>query len=254
MPWPHRRPRRATAAVVVVPFALLLTVVAGCHSATSVERLPRPQDPPKTDPAARAELVELATRGARATWWVASTFVRSTGGTALRSTLTEVNRPPDHVVVGVGGVTGVLRGRSLSCSPATGGPLCAPDASSESTAEPDALARLTDAAGGSYSVRHAASRRVAGIAARCFRLDRNNRATTLPYGTNAVVCYSDEGVPVTLDVDRPSSTDRIAADSVQRLVTDAALDALVAPYAGAPPVGPLPPGTGVVPAVPPATS
>jgi hypothetical protein len=65
------------------------------------------------------------------------------------------------------------------------------------------------------------------------------------------LCYSGEGIPVTLDVDRPASADRIAARSVQRAVTDAALDALVAPFTGVGPVRPLAPGTSVVPAVPP---
>ncbi len=254
MSWPRRRPRRAPAPAVVVSFVLLVPLIAGCHSGPAVERLPRPQDPPKTDAAAQMELVDLATRGSRATWLVESTFVRSTGGKTLRSTLTEANRPPDHVVVGVGGATGVLRGRPVSCAPATGGPLCATDGLSQPTGDPSRLAPLTDLASGWYSVRHAASRRVAGLAARCFRLDRNDRATSQPFGTSAVLCYSGDGVPVTLDVDRPSGTDRITAAAVRRVVSDAALDALVAPYAGAGPVGPLPPGSSVVPAVPPVTS
>jgi hypothetical protein len=223
---------------------------AGCSGGSgSVERLPPPKDPPKTDPAARAEFLELLARTTHSPWWVESTFTRTTSGSSLRSQITEVNRPPDHVVVGGGGVTGVLRGRALSCSPATGGPVCTGVAVG-SGSDPPALAGLTDAATGSYAVRRAPGRAVAKLAARCFRLDWNNRGTSQPYGTRAALCYSADGVPVTLDVDRPGTTDRMVADVVRRAVSDAEIDALVAPFAGVGPVRPLAPASSVVPAVP----
>jgi hypothetical protein len=247
----RRRICRAPAPALVVLLVLLGVLEVSCHSRSSVERLPRPQDPPQTEAAARASFLDLVTRGSHTTWWVESTFVRTTGGKTLRSQITEVNRPPDHVVVGVGGATGVLRGTPLSCAPATGGPVCTGASGPGVVSDPTGLARLTDIAAGWYSLRHAPARRVAGVAAQCFRMDRNGRSASQSYGTRATLCYSGEGIPVTLDVDRPASADRIAARSVQRAVTDAALDALVAPFAGVGPVRPLAPGTSVVPAVPP---
>jgi hypothetical protein len=251
MSWSCRRVRRAPVAAVTVLVVLLVLLEAGCHSSSSVERLPRPQDPPKTDPSARAAFLDAVTRGSTSTWWVESTFARTTGAKTLRSDITEVSRPPDHVVVGVGGATGVLRGHPLSCTPATGGPLCADGTTAGTVTDVAALARLTDAAGGWYALRPAPSRRVAGLASRCFRMDWNYRGMSQPFGTRATLCYSDDGVPVALDVVRPAATDSIVARSVRRAVTDAAIDALIAPYANAGPVRPLSPGTSVAPAVPP---
>jgi hypothetical protein len=242
---------RAAAPAFIVLLVLLGVLEAGCHSGSSVERLPRPQDPPQTDPAARASFLDLVNRASHTIWWVDSTFVRTTGGKALRSQITEVNRPPDHVVVGVGGATGSLRGTTLSCSPATGGPVCTGASGPAVVSDPTGLARLTDVAAGWYSLRRSPARMVAGLAAQCFRMDWNSRATAQPYGPRATLCYSGEGIPVSRDVDRPASSDRIVARSVQRAVTDAAFDALVAPYTGVGPVRPVAPGPGVVPAVPP---
>jgi len=139
--------------------ATALATITWCHQSephlSQSKRLPRPQDPPKTDPSARAAFLDAVTRGSTSTWWVESTFARTTGAKTLRSEITEVSRPPDHVVVGVGGATGVLRGHPLSCTPATGGPLCADGTTGGTVTDVAALARLTDAAGGWYALRPA---------------------------------------------------------------------------------------------------
>lgn len=233
----------------VTALLTLLVLVGACHSGPSVERLPRPHDAPRTDPVAREAFLALVTRSSQAVWWVDSTFVRTVAGRTLRSQLTEVNRPPDHVVVGAGGATGVLHGKPLECTRADGGAVCTGGAAA-ATADVGALARLTDAGTGGYALRVAAARSVAGLAARCFRMDWNSRDPSQPYGRRATLCYSNGGVPLAREVERADGNDRIRADTVRREVNDAALEALVAPYAGVGPVRPLPPGTSVAPAVP----
>jgi hypothetical protein len=252
MSWSGRRRHRAPAPAVPLVAALVVLVVfaAGCGSSSSVERLPRPHDPSRTDPSARAELLDLVARGSHEAWWVDSTFVRTAEEQTLRNEVTEVNRPPDHVVVGGGGATGTVNGRPLSCTPSEGGPLCATGETGGAAVGNAGLAQLTDVATGWYALRRVPQRTVAGMRARCFRMDWNERGTSQPYGTRAVLCYVGPGIPVTRDVDRVSTTDRMTARTVRRTVDDAQLAALVAPYTGAGPVRPLSPSSSVVPVLP----
>jgi hypothetical protein len=211
---------------------LCVALLAACHSSSTVERLPRPHDLPRTDARARRTLLSLLERGGRATWWVDSAFVRAVGGRTLDGALTEVNRPPDHLVVGLGGLHGTLGGRVLSCTPATGGPLCsgAPVPQGTDTA---AYATLTDPDTGPYALRPAPARRIAGISARCYRLDGNGRGAVQPLGTRATACFSDDGIPLALDVERTGGRDTTTARAVRHSFTDADVQALLAPYLGA---------------------
>lgn len=236
---------------VVPALAGLVCVVTlvGCHGSAKVERLPPPRDLPQTDARARADLLELLTRGREATWWVDSDFVRKVGVRTLEGSVTEINRPPDRVVVGLGGLSGTLFGHTLSCTPATGGPLCSGGAA-PATSDAAAYAALTDPVTGTYALRNTGARRIAGLTARCFRLDWNDRGTTQTFGTRATTCFSTDGVPLALDVTRTGGSDTTTARTVRRTVTDADLDAVLKPYLGAGPTRPLTPSTTVAPAIP----
>jgi hypothetical protein len=245
--------RRAVPVPAGVPLVLLCCVVllAGCHGSAKVERLPRPHDLPRTDTRARDDLLALLSRGGRATWWVDSDFVRTVGTRTLDDHVTEVNRPPDHLVVGLGGLRGTLDGHALSCTPATGGPLCS-GAAAPAVSGAAAYAALTDPTTGSYALRNTGGRLIAGLAARCFRLDWNERGTNQPFGTRATACFSSDGVPLALDAERAGASDTTTARTVRRTFTRADLDALLEPYLGAGPSHPVAPSTTttVAPAVP----
>jgi hypothetical protein len=135
-----------------------------------------------------------------------------------------------------------VHGSNLSCAPVGGGPVCT-NASATAGNGVDTLARLTDATTGTYALRDAPARRIAGLPARCFRMDWNTRSAVQPYGTRAVLCYSDDGIPLALDIDRGNGGDATTARDVRREVTEAQLDALVAPYRGVGPVRPVAPDT-----------
>jgi hypothetical protein len=230
---------------------LCIVALAACHGSAKVERLPKPHDLPTTDTRARADLLALLARGRGTTWWVDSRFVRTASGRQLDSAVTEVNRPPDHLVVGLGGLTGTLAGRAISCTPATNGPLCS--GASTPTGGSPAYAALTDPTTGTYALRNARARRVAGLDARCFRLDWLDRGNTQPFGDQATACFSADGVPLALDIERTDGSDSTTAQAVRNTVSDADLAALLKPYVGATssrPVTPSGPTTTVAPVVP----
>ncbi|HEY7134928.1 MAG TPA: hypothetical protein VIB48_07670 [Acidimicrobiia bacterium] len=232
---------------------LCIVALAACHGSANVERLPKPHDVPRTDARARADLLAVLARGQRTMWWVDSRFVRTVGTRKLDSAVTEVNRPPDHLVAGLGGVTGTLDGHAISCTPATNGPLCS-GASAPASGTP-AYAALTDPTTGTYALRDARGRRIAGIVARCFDLDWLERGDTQPFGNRATACFSPGGIPLALDIERADGSDSTTAQQVRNTVTDADLAALLKPYAGAPSARPVTPSgptttTTVAPAVP----
>lgn len=234
----------ARAAVPAVATLLVVTAVAGAcgGGSTRVERLPPQTAVPATNSAARDTLVALVTAGARETWRVDSTFARTTAGRTLRADLVEVNRPPDHVVVGLGGASGTVGGHDLTCSSSAGGALCNPADQAQAApaiTDAQALAALTVPSTGWYAVQTAKDMTVAGMRARCFTLLWTDRGNVESFGDRAELCYSDDGVPLSRRVTRTGSTDETRATSVSRTVTDAELDALLAPYRDAGPVAPV---------------
>jgi hypothetical protein len=235
--------RAAVLAVAILPVAAVVTAACGGGSAR-VERLPPQTAVPATDPGARDALVALVAAGARATWRVDSAFVRTAAGRTLRAQLVEVNRPPDHVVVGLGGATGTFRGRDLTCSSSAGGALCHGGGDAGRTpavTDAAALAALTAPSIGWYAARAAPDRTIAGLRAWCFTLLWTDRGNAKSWGDRAELCFSRDGVPLAQRVVRGDSTDDTRASSVTRTVTDTQLDALLAPYRDAGPVGPVGP-------------
>jgi hypothetical protein len=235
--------RAAVLAVAILPVAVVVVGACGGRSAR-VERLPPQTAVPATDARARDALVALAAAGARAMWRVDSTFARTTAGRTLRAQLVEVNRPPDRVVVGFGGATGTFRGRDLTCSSSAGGALCHGSGDTgHVTAATDAaaLASLTAPSTGWYAARGAKDSTLAGLRARCFTLRWTDRGNVKTWGDRAKLCFSDDGVPLAQHVARGDSTDDTRATKVTRTVSDADLDALLAPYRDAGPVGPVAP-------------
>lgn len=218
---------------MVLATAVMLTGLgAGYGDPAPADRRPAPYEEPAAphDPQARAELLELFDRGQETTWRVGFAFRRElSDGRILEGTLVELHRPPDHLTAAFGSVNGVLRGERVACAATEDGTVCdrpRPAATDDGVLE--GLAVLTTGAEGAYAVTAGAPAVVAEEVARCYVLTARpgDRAVTL--GDRLEYCFADDGVPLRILVDRGTSVETRRALAVDRSVTDADLDGLLA--------------------------
>jgi hypothetical protein len=246
-----RRPRSRVAAAAVAGAAALAlagSVLVACRGdddgAAGAAAAKRWAPSPigfgfRTDPDAAARLLDLATERQTATYRVDAAFERDVDGKdPLRSQYTEVNRPPDHVVVSLGGATGRVGDRTVTCGDLpTGGTGCAPGATAppidaERAAEIDELRSLVDPDTGWYRVDAADGLTIAGEAATCFGLRQRNELAAPPFGRWAYLCDAADGVPLSVYVVKVGSRDIRTATAVSREVTADEVTQLVAAAQG----------------------
>ena len=119
----------------------------------------------------------------------------------------------------------------MDCASAGGKPTCSPDATAPAPdAGAAAIRTVTDPRLGWYAVRRNGFRTVAGRKADCFRVTSTPRAGRLDFGLRTDLCFLADGIPVRKVVVRKSGTDTTTATSVREAVTDADIDAFVAPF------------------------
>ena len=240
----HARPVVAGAAVI----ALVLAGLTACggdgggaaRSAATKRWAPSPIGFGfRDDPTAAERFLDLATKRQTATYRVDAAFERDVDGRdPLRSEYTEVNLPPDHVTVSLGGAAGRVGDRTITCGDLPGGGTgCAPGApaapiEAERAAELDELRALIDPASGSYRLEAADGRTIAGEPATCFGLLQHDDQLAPPYGRWAYLCDAADGVPLSVYVVKVASRDVRTATSVSRSVTAEEVTALLASVSG----------------------
>jgi hypothetical protein len=189
----------------------------------------------REDPGAADRFLALTARRQTATYRVDAAFQRDVDGREpLRSEYVEVNRPPDHVVVSLGGATGRVGDRTITCGDLPGGRTgCAPSGPAapveqERAAELEELRALVDADSGWYRVDAADGRTIAGEPATCFGLRQRNDLAAPPLGRWALLCEAADGVPLSVYVVKDGSRDVRTATAVTRTVTADDVAALLA--------------------------
>jgi hypothetical protein len=212
--------RVAVVTAVVAAAALAATIVIGADAEPAAPALPPAPLPGASDAGVRAELLDRARRGRRAEWAVRYDFERETPAGTLRARTESVHRPPDALTAGFGSVRGTWRGRTVDCADGPTGKVCAPSRPSTREAGGDALAAATDPGRGPYTVQAAGWARVAGVAARCFRLVANGRPGRTVFGLDTTRCFTRDGIVTRDAVRRADSRDVSTARRVRRAVTD----------------------------------
>jgi hypothetical protein len=235
------------ATVLAAALALVLASLAACGddddagAATATKRwAPSPIGFGfRADPDAANRLLDLAAARQTATYRVDAAFERDVDGRdPLKSAYTEINRPPDHVTVSLGGATGRVGDRTITCGDLpNGGTGCAPGApappiETERQAELDELRSLVDPDTGWYRVDAADGLTIAGEPATCFGLRQRNELAAPPFGRWAYLCDAADGVPLSVYVVKDGSRDVRTATAVTRSVTADDVDRLVASAEG----------------------
>lgn len=186
------------------------------------------------EPELRARLLAAYERSRRATWLVSFDFRRRlVNGGRLDLEVVELNRPPDHLVAGLGGLSGSVAGRRVVCDQVEGRELCAPEGPAISFEDELAglISELSDVLQPPakwYAVEAGGGREIAGEQARCYVLRRIVAVPSPPYGERAEYCYAADGVPLLTRIERREGTDERVATEVSRQVTQGDVDALLA--------------------------
>lgn len=193
------------------------------------------QHAPHHDGRARAEMLRLFDAGDRATWKAQFRFRRRvTSGGQLHGTMTELNRPPDHLTSAFGTLSGEYHGQEVACSKTAETVACdtlPPVRDDEGPAAALAsLVALTATPHRVYAVQEAGSHSIAGERATCFRLVWTGRVRIQPYGRNSEYCFARDGVPVRVSLEHDRAVDVREASSIDRVVTDADVESLLQPY------------------------
>jgi hypothetical protein len=240
-----RRPRSRVAVAIAVSAAIV--GLAGCGGdgddvdASATKRwAPSPIGFGfRADADAASRFLELAAARQTTTYRVDGAFERDVDGREpLTSAYTEINRPPDHVTVSLGGVSGRIGDRTITCGDLPGGASgCAPTApapavEAERAAQLDELRSLVDPDTGWYRVDAADGLTVAGEAATCFGLRQRNELAAPPFGRWAYLCDAADGVPLSVYVVKVASRDVRTATAVSRAVTADDVTALVTSATG----------------------
>ncbi|MCX7620836.1 MAG: hypothetical protein N2037_08355 [Acidimicrobiales bacterium] len=175
---------------------------------------------------ASAEFLLAWERARRATFVLEGEFSRTKpGGDTLRAPRFEVQRPPDHLIKQFGGITGVLNGRTISCSQSPRGQMVCGADGPEATPFDERLEReLTnlrsyfDPARPLYAVRPDGKH--------CFRLQQIAIYPDPPYGLLARFCF-DEATGALRGVERhfeSGMVERMEAVSLRSEVTQSDFD------------------------------
>jgi hypothetical protein len=195
------------------------------------------------DTAERRDLLELVRRSSNSTWWVTAKFQRSLGTqSGITSDAFSVNRPPDHLAGSAGVVSGVLFGKTVSCSivsagytcakaqPATTGsaavPLTTNAAGSAANGDPGAyLAAVTSPSRRWYRVVRLADRTIADRTAECFRVVHQG-GEPAPLGNETDYCYTAQGIPLHWAQFIGDLTSTLTTTAISTHVTDGDLETL----------------------------
>lgn len=190
--------------------------------------------PPLAEPVLRRQFLDAYERSRRTAWLIRYDFTRRlSNGSTLDLRMIELNRPPDHLLVGLGGVSGRVGGRTVVCEEVGGRSVCAPEGPAASFEEELAaqLSELRDVLEPPakwYAVDDGGTRRLAGEPARCFRLRRVADVFSPPYGERAEYCFAtSDAAPLLNRVERREGVDQRLAREVTRQVTDADIAALL---------------------------
>jgi hypothetical protein len=207
--------------------AIALTAALVGDAANGAGRFDKPEHE------ARDEFIDAWEQSRRGTWRVEFDYQRRLGNRGrLDLQISELNRPPHHLVAGRGGLNGRVDGREVVCDAVDGEEVCAPTGELVSFEEDLAaqLAELRDALRPPakwYAVEEGDARRVAGEPARCFVLRRIVTVPSPPYGERAEYCFASDGVPLLNRVERRQGTDQRVATEIRRTVTEADIDRLL---------------------------
>jgi len=197
------------------------------------ERVAPPRGTTQTtaaDDRERAELVAVFEQGRRATWYAEFKFERRLrNGQNIATDESEVNRPPDHVAAGLGGIGGIRNGHRIACDNVNNQQVCAPNGPAASF-DADVAERVANLSAALeppnhwYRVERGAAQTIAGERARCYRLRRIVLVPAPPYGEQTVLCFGRDGVPLRVRTERIEGTDDRVATVVRHTVTDADFD------------------------------
>lgn len=204
-----------------------VTIVVGGLRGTEVEPGAAPPTTlgPADDVEVTARFLDFYERADTVTYGMAGAFVRVRNGQrAIESSWREVQRPPDHLIAGLGSVRGTYQGRTLECSPIQNKHVCSSvkveDPALAAAQALDIVRKWTVPQAGPYALRPGEPRIVAGEQTECFVLQLRPGWTMGSFGERSEYCYSTDAIPLYVATDRVGVTDVRAARVVARTVTD----------------------------------
>jgi hypothetical protein len=233
--------RELRVVLALVPLPLLAVAVAmvgdgGTDQARPADTTTSTTVPAVAEPVLREEFLRAYERSRRATWLITYDFSRRLrNGGRLDLEQVALNRPPDYIRAGLGGLNGVVGGRVVVCDLVDDREICAPQGPAVPfedalVAELSELSDVLQPPAKWYAVEWGDERRVAGEAARCFTLRRVVNVPSPPYGDTAEYCFAvADSAPLLNRVERREGTDQRQARTVSRQVSDADITELLAP-------------------------
>ena len=228
---------REVASVVLASVPLAAVAVGSALLGSPPKRSASPPavaTPAVPEPVLREGLLAMYGLSRRTTWLVTFEYHRRTAaGGRLDLHLTELNRPPDHLTSGLGGISGRVGDRKVACNEVDGRRLCGPDGpdvpfDEETSAQLGELRDVLQPPAQWYAVESGPPRVVIGERAACYALRRIVNVPDPPYGERAEYCFAGDGVPLLTRIERREGTDERVAVAVSRRVGDGDVQALLA--------------------------
>jgi hypothetical protein len=215
---PVNERREARGGLATVAIAVLALVGAG----VAAYLLPTPEGRLTGEPAAQSFL-DAWERSRLGTYVVESTFRREHPDGSFSASTRIVQRPPDRLSIGLGGVEGTLDGHILRCATDTSGDFeCfdGPEAGDYREQVDKEIENLEGAVRGSRPLYL-----VESDGPGCFRLVLALAFPSPPYGDSARFCFDDDtGATVLIEIRRGDAVDTTTAISVRSEVTEADLE------------------------------
>jgi hypothetical protein len=225
------------AALVLLALAGVALIAAALGSGPARDGAPRSDvavSPAVSEAQLREEFLASYEQSRRATWLVTYDFHRRlVNGARLDLELAELNRPPDHLVTGLGGRSGRVGDRQVVCTEVDGRELCAPGGPAatfedELASQLGELRDVLQPPAKWYALEETRSRTLVGERARCYGLRRVVEVPAPPYGERAEYCFAADGAPLLTRIERREGTDDRTAARVRRDVTEADVQAMLA--------------------------
>ncbi len=220
---------RVVLALLALPVLAVAVAVVGAGGSEEEARpaVTSTTGPAVPEPVLREEFLQAYERSRRATWLITYDFTRrNRNGANLDLEVTELNRPPDHLLAGLGGLNGRVGGREVVCDDVEGRTLCAPEGAAVPfdealAAELSELRDVVQLPAKWYDVEGGGRRQVAGETARCFTLRRVAAVFSPPYGERAEYCFAAaDGAPLLNRIERREGIDQRLARDITRQVGD----------------------------------
>jgi hypothetical protein len=233
-PWRRRGIALVSLALLPVAGVAVLAAVSRSGPAGGGDSKGSPSRSPEvSETRLREEFLAAYEQSRRATWLVTYAYHRQVrNGSRLDVELTELNRPPDHLVTGLGGLNGRVGDRQVVCNEVGGAQLCGPGGPAGSFEDElvSQLAELRDVLQPParwYVLERGGRLTLVGERARCYRLRRAVDVPAPPYGERAEYCYAADGAPLLTRIERREGTDERVASRVRRDVADADVQAML---------------------------